>query len=448
MIRTLVPVALALVLLVPQVSAQPFAAGACYVGPGLAATLLFPYFEVDLGNPLGAATLISINNGLSDPGLARAVLWTDWGNPTVAFDIYLDGFDVQTINLADVFSGNIPSTGEGVDLSAFDFCDALPPSHAMPVLSADERAQLAADHTGVPGPIFADCAGSVQADGIARGYITVDVVDECSGVEGSEPVFTPATAAGPFPYFVNGGSGDGVAIATNRLWGDIVYVNFSESSAQGTEAIPIWANPAEFTGTDIFTFYGRFSGWDGRDERVPLPAVWDQRFLNGGPFAGGADLIVWRDPGSPPQTVACGGEPSAFPLLDTTEVWDEEANSVMLGSNENFPLATQRKNIDSLGIPFTFGWAQLLFAPLFDPSVSWGQAWVQPALRASGIFSANFNGTPVIFLCSEDPTPAPAVAGGGGDEVRASSPGTPFTRELRPGVELPPRRTKTVRAEE
>ncbi len=430
-------VALAALLAAPA-SAQPFGAGDCYVGPGLAATLLFPYFEVDLVNPLGVATLIAINNGLADPAMARVVVWTDWGNPTIAFDVYLEGFDVETINLVDLFNGVVPSTGEGADLSGFEFCDGLPPFHANPVLTADERAQMVADHTGVLGPIFPDCAGSVQADGIARGYVTVDVVDECSGVEGSLPGFTPATTGGAFPYFVDGGSSDGIAIATNRLWGDIVYANFTDNSAQGSEAIPVWANPDRFAGTDIFTFYGGFSGWDGRDERVPLPYVWDQRFLNGGPFAGGADLIVWRDTGMPPETAGCGSEPSTIPLKDTTEVWDLDTDTIFLGGNENFPLATQRTSIDSLSIPFDFGWMQLLFAPIFDAAVTQGQAWVQPSLNAAGVFSANFNGTPVLFLCDDDPTPAMAPAG----QARAPSTRAPLTRALRPGVELPPRTSK------
>ena len=38
------------------------------------------------------------------------VRWTDWGVPTLAFDIYLTGYDVQTLNLRDLFAGNLPMT--------------------------------------------------------------------------------------------------------------------------------------------------------------------------------------------------------------------------------------------------------------------------------------------------------------------------------------------------
>ncbi|MDX1632282.1 MAG: hypothetical protein R3234_10495, partial [Thermoanaerobaculia bacterium] len=121
----------------------------CLVGPGKAASLLIPYFEVDLANPQATTTLFAIGEGVSTPTLARVVLWTDWGIPTLAFDVYLDPLDVQTVNLRDVFDGTIPSTGETADLSKFEFCDDpdLAPSHSNPALTSDELAQLRSDHT-------------------------------------------------------------------------------------------------------------------------------------------------------------------------------------------------------------------------------------------------------------------------------------------------------------
>ena len=95
--------------------------GDCMIGPALGSTLLVPYFEVDLDDPNGVTTILSINNGRNDPALVRVVLWTDWGVPTLAFDVYLLGFDVQPINVRTIFAGNVPSTGEGADLSGFEF---------------------------------------------------------------------------------------------------------------------------------------------------------------------------------------------------------------------------------------------------------------------------------------------------------------------------------------
>ena len=365
------------------------------IGPGLAATLLIPYFEVDLAHPFNVTTLFSVNNGLSGSTLARVVLWTDWGIPTLAFDVYLDPFDVQTINVRDLFAGNIPSTGEGADLSGFPFCTSLIPYHINPALSADEQAQLAAYHTGVAGPLDSHCGGQNHGDQVARGYITVDVIDECNGIEGPlAPLYTPEDTS--YPYFDNG-SHTGIGIDDNRLWGDVIYLDTDNAAAQGNEAVALWADPTLFGSTGIYTFYGRFSSWDGRDDRVPLPYLWDQRFVNGGPFAGGADLIVWRDTEEAhPAPVTCGGEPSWYPLLTSANsAIDESAGNLVDFGNGKFPLATQRVDVGALGIPYSFGWLQVGTAP--------GQSWMQPTLGAAGLYSASWNGTPVEFTCGPHP---------------------------------------------
>src|SRR5687768_12541576 len=80
-----------------------------------AATLLLPYFECELGANLvpvanGDTTLFSINNASATAVLAHVTLWTDESVPTLDFDIYLTGYDVQTINVCDIFNGNLPRT--------------------------------------------------------------------------------------------------------------------------------------------------------------------------------------------------------------------------------------------------------------------------------------------------------------------------------------------------
>ena len=391
---------LSILLLCVPAGAQPLL-GDCVIGPGLAATLLFPYFEVDLSDPLGVTTLFSINNGVTSPVLVRVVLWTDWGNPTLAFDVYLTGSDIQTINVRDLFNGVVPSTGAGADLTGFDLCDVSPPSHSNPVLIAEEREQLAADHMGQPGPIFpGSCIAEPYADQIARGYITVDVVDECHGVEGLNADFTPANTS--YPYFAEGGDPAGIATLDNFLWGDVLYVDPSNNSAQGSDAIPIWADASEFTGPNVYTFYGRHSDWDGRDERVPLPWLWNGRFFDGGPFAGGADLIVFRDTGAPSGFQACGVTPSWWPLPDTSSSRDEDAsNFFTIGAGANFPIATERVSVGSFNIPYDFGRIQTSFGV---PGARLG-AWVQPVLKAGGLFSAGFHGSPLLSLCNETPPP-------------------------------------------
>src|SRR5690606_34307950 len=55
-----------------------------------AATLLLPYFAVDLANPNGAQTRFSVINTAAAPTLAKVTLWSNLGIPTFSFDVYLE----------------------------------------------------------------------------------------------------------------------------------------------------------------------------------------------------------------------------------------------------------------------------------------------------------------------------------------------------------------------
>lgn len=386
--------------LVPAVHAQD-----CNIGTGLASTLLVPYFEYDPNaGPAGVTTLFSVSNELSTPAVVRVVLWTDWGHPTLGFDTYLAPRSLQPYNVRDLFNGTIPSTGEGEDLASFNFCGSpnFRPFHANPALDGDEIAQLEAWHTGQNGPFDAMCAGEDHGDGVVRGYITVDVVDECSGIQLGE-TFSPAWAS----YFAEGGGGAGaIAIASNRLWGDFLVIDPSNDLAQGSEAVALWADPDRFIDDPTLTFYGRFDAYSGHDERVPLPSLWVSRFLNGGPFSGGTDLFVWRDTGSDDvSSVPCGGHPAWYPLPQSFATARDENGDGMesLGTgSELFPLATQKVPSSSFGLPYNFGRIQFGLADgpgLTNPR----QAWVQTVLSAESRFSLGLNARSINELCDQAP---------------------------------------------
>ena len=224
--------------------------------------------------------------------------------------------------------------------------------------------------------------------------MTVDAVRQCSGAEWIYPGFTPANAT--LPYFADGGGPPGVATIANQLWGDVLYVEPAANVAQGTEAISLWADKTLFNGSHIFTFYGRYSGWDGRDDRVPLPYRWDQRFMNGGIFAGGANMIVWRDTMSTAASpVSCLTGPAWRPMTTTAGCMDEAAGHYHAVDQMAFPVATQRIDVSTFAVPYEFGWVQV------DTHTT--QSWVQTTLTAQGRFSATLNGTPVEFLCNRTP---------------------------------------------
>src|SRR5215472_1139325 len=104
-------VAIGLVLAGLLVAAAPASAVICATDAVPAATLLLPYFEVDLSNPNGLTTLFSVNNASATAILVHAVIWSDLSVPVFDFNIYLTGYDVQSVNLRDILvDGNLPQT--------------------------------------------------------------------------------------------------------------------------------------------------------------------------------------------------------------------------------------------------------------------------------------------------------------------------------------------------
>src|SRR5216684_989422 len=62
----------------------------CDIGPTPAATLLLPYFEVDVNQTnrgLAQTTLFTITNTSSFPQIAHVTVWTDWSYPVLDFNI-------------------------------------------------------------------------------------------------------------------------------------------------------------------------------------------------------------------------------------------------------------------------------------------------------------------------------------------------------------------------
>ena len=83
-----------------------------------AATLLVPYFEVDVNNAAGADTLVTVQNASASAALVHVTLWTDYGIPTETFDFYLTGFDQQSFSMRDVLMRLVPFTAsDGQDLN-------------------------------------------------------------------------------------------------------------------------------------------------------------------------------------------------------------------------------------------------------------------------------------------------------------------------------------------
>jgi len=387
---------------------RPSSAGAeiCTIDPVPAATLLIPYFAVDLDacESPGTATSFTVNNAAASATIAHIVVWTDWSVPALDFDVFLTGFDVQAIDLKAVLCrGEIPATG----VSSSVTLDALTREHL--------RAWL----TGNQSSLFGNCAGFPRGNNVAVGYVTVD--NYTSAIRGS---------AADGPAYVAGLS------AENQLWGSWSLETVATrqeavpcescSGLKGRKkrkcrrqqrrcadapqtttvtvtnrstapAVPIEAAPAGFFVPADRTFYGRYIANSGADRREPLGTTFGVEYAR---VAAPADygLVVWREATSDATGVACGARPPWFPLLSTQIVaFDDQENPAEIV--RLLPNETQHVEDFLDNVPFDTGWLFLnLSRPA--PSVELGQAWVtilrDGRIEQAGVlqFDTGCGGTP------------------------------------------------------
>jgi hypothetical protein len=370
----------------------------CLEGDQLAATLLFPYFEVDLDDVNGPTTLAAISNASDVCTLTRVTLWTDYALPTLTFYAYLSPDDVQSFNFRALFNGDLPDTTSVLTnphcpILDFEVCQSQQIETELVNLQLQS---LRADHTGKANPVNQMCAGSDHGDNIARGYATVDVVNRCT----FDPTVTTYDAAewdAPEGYFE--------ATETshrNVLWGDFFSIDPSQDSAQSEAAVPIRSDPERFSPGN-YTFYGRYVGFDASDGRVPLSGETSVRFLNGGSFDGGTAFTVWRDNRSPSlDPVVCGDQPDWAPLpQNAVAIFDEDELPVAPPVGDLFPLATQRVPVGGGAFPLAlpFGWIDL---DLWHDSSTPAQSWVSATLTALGRYSVQHRAVRRDDLCEVD----------------------------------------------
>ncbi len=388
--------ALLIAVLVPLPALAGPLSRSCLVGDRPAASLLFPYFEVDLAAAGGATTLISINkinDPTPEPTLAHVVLWTDWGLPSLAFDVPLEAGTVQTFDLRHVLNGEIPPTG------GLDTPNCFPPVPPIPI----DTAELQARHTGQPSPSSGLCYGSGRlGPTVATGYVTVDVARDCS----------PNAVPGLTGYFDNG---EGLATNDNVLFGDFYLMDPGEDFAQGIAAVPLVADG------DLFepsagdpsgvpdTFYGPWVSHDNSDDRAPLSSRHRARFLHGGDFGGTTDLLIWiAGIGASAEPKTCGTEPFderyEIPVL-SFNLRDEGGQ---LLHHEGFvpPAVTFRVPVggDELPVPpGSFGTveveATLVGCRILIPCPTPMQSWVAPLVGALGRFSVGLEATRLDDPC-------------------------------------------------
>ena len=81
----------------------------CEITVAPAATLLLPFFDVNVTERAGRGdtTVFTVTNVTSAPQIAHVTVWTDWAYPVLTFNVFLTAYDLQTIDLWDVFARGI-----------------------------------------------------------------------------------------------------------------------------------------------------------------------------------------------------------------------------------------------------------------------------------------------------------------------------------------------------
>ncbi len=229
-----------------------------------AATLLVPYFEVDPepDKPQVTTELTIVNSEVTMICLAHVTLWTDLGLPTINFNIPIPPGGVAYLDLHDLFAGGeLPFPGFGSD------CGDL--SAEMPTTRAD----LQAAHTGGRSDkLFSGQCGAIpRDDGIARGFVTIDSVDDCTEQTPRDPT-----------YFTNDAS------EANVLFGSYTIRSRFPAAAAGAPMIHIEADSSSL---GLESFYYRFHSVPSTvDGREPIAQRWSVPFYNDL-----SDVVCWRD---------------------------------------------------------------------------------------------------------------------------------------------------------
>ncbi|HVR38863.1 MAG TPA: hypothetical protein VMU84_07180 [Thermoanaerobaculia bacterium] len=411
--------ALLLLLALPAFPATPNNDDSCDISVAPAATLLLPYFEVDLASDRTRAldTLLTITNASRETQIAHVTLWTDLSYPLYVFDLILTGYDVQAISFYDLLTTGViaggpprgyfvgPYGSQSVSnpknvMRARTECVLLPGSIPQSLL-ADIRKALT---TGA----FGDCdpgqAGMTHTHAI--GYATIDVVAGCSSRFPTETRYYTDDL-----LYDNVLIGDWAIVSPNPITGNYA----SGSPLVHIRAIPEGSLAGVTVPTNLpRTFYERYTppATPHMDRRQPLPSTFVARFIEGGTTAFATDFLIWRQ-GTVPAGAGCAQ--SIGNLQDIREFLrvDERENVFLnhgfcgFGCPPSFVKlsSTSRTKSDNTAIypALTSGdVAGWMYLSLTNPSIP-TQSWVVSMMSAEGRFSVAFDAAALGNGCSPPP---------------------------------------------
>ncbi|MEA2240194.1 MAG: hypothetical protein QOC81_4918 [Thermoanaerobaculia bacterium] len=298
----------------------------CDIGVAPAATLLLPYFEVDLVNRT-TNTLFTITNVSRLPQIAHVTLWTDQSFAILDFNIYLTGYDVQAISMADVLisglvaqpQGTGPtgaqspigalSAGAGTTPTNGSYSVALNPNFLQSGIGCGTlpglipQSLMALVRSALTTGVYGSCATAGRVHTNAIGYATIDVAASCTTALPSDGSGTYFGVAGGILY-------DNVLIGDYQQLGPAAAGTVASSfDGAGNAMVHIRAvpegGPAQSANAPAatnlpYTFYDRYTvntlGFPRTvDRRQPLPATWAARWIQGGTGAFATNFKIWRE---------------------------------------------------------------------------------------------------------------------------------------------------------
>ena len=444
----------------------------CEITVAPAATLLLPVFDVNITAAAGASdtTLFTITNVSAAPQIAHVTLWTDWSFPVLDFNIFLTGYDVQSINLFDVIArGQVAPGGPGTSSTSLSISPMAPVQSVAGAAPADNDTNpnilpaaisSTCAGTNLPGTLPAELVAAVQTSlttGLyniagtaigcgttriggthtnARGYVTIDVANNCSQNLPNNPTYIQTEL-----LFDNVLIGD-----YQQVNGDTTVGNFAQGNPMvHIRAIPEGGPAGTNPGTNLpYTFYDRYTTtlpsrrWD---RRVPLPSTFAARWIEGGTGSFNTNYKIWRE-GVTFGQAACSAYAanSALPIAQIIRFDEREDSFALTGGIicspvcGPSPLTLPEASITSTATANLYpahaastdisGWMYLNLNNQ-PPTVAGyssaaqlpraSQNWVIVSMFAQGRYSVDFDAAHLGNGCSAPaPNPTPEVGPAGG----------------------------------
>jgi hypothetical protein len=354
----------------------------CDISVSPAATLLLPYFEVDIGKPVADATntIFSLINTSRSRQLARVTLWTDYAHPALWFNVSLGPFDVEPISLYDVLvNGKLPITPS----TASDSCRSMAGDIPAPI--ATQLRQMLT--SGVVAS--SDCrVGAPHTN--ATGYITIDLVNSCAPVSPLDPVYYSQILA-----YDNVLTGDYEDVHPDHGIG-----NFAGGSPLiHIKAIPNGGGAASVTPLP-YTFYDRYTPAAARhvDRRQPLPSTFMSRFIQGGTASLYTDFVFWREA----SASGCVAANASMPVA-TVVRFDEFENPTATAISPNAPATSSISSAAAAFPPLAgaslTGWMYIDLDNHAMPARP-SQNWITVRMRAEGRYGVTYDATSLKNGCA------------------------------------------------